>query len=78
MDIWNTKAQTNDVVKFNAKNTYIDVSLKVSKKVDIRGQVEVKVECMSRAFQMINNNRVYKPEENFAVNTFQIIGGKCR
>ena len=76
MDIWEIKAQTNDVVQFNSKKTYIDVSLKVSKKVDIRGQAEVKVECMTRAFQLINNNRIYKPEENFAVHTFHIIGGK--
>ena len=76
MDIWETKVQANDVVKFNSKNTYINVFLKVSKKVGIRGHDEVKVECMTRAFQLINNDRVYKPEESFAVNTFQIINGK--
>ena len=78
MDDWDTKVLTKEVVKFNAHNTYIEVFLKCSKKISVRGQTEVKVECMTKTFQMINNNKVYKNEENFSVNTYQIEGGKFK
>ena len=76
MDVWDTKVLTKEVVKFNARNTYIEVFLRCSKKISVRGQTEVKVECTTKTFQMINNNKMYKNEESFTVNTYQIEGGK--
>lgn len=76
MDVWDTKVLTKEVVKFNARNTYIEVFLRCSKKISVRGETEVKVECTTKTFQLINNIKVYKNEENFTVNTYQIEGGK--
>lgn len=76
MDIWKTTTQTNDVVNYNARNTYIEISLKSSKKASNTGHTDVKLDCWTRVFKIINHQRIYKPEEDFKSNTYEIDEGK--
>ena len=77
MDMWKTTLISSDIVSFNAKNTFIEISLKAAKTETEDGQVEVKIHCHTQSFQIINNNKAYLNDETHTSNIFSIKNGKC-
>ena len=74
--LWEKTLQSNDVIKYNAHNTYIEISLKSSKRVTNGGQTEVKIDCWTKSFQNINNQKIYKAEEEYTSNIYIIKEGR--
>ena len=79
MDVWNTTTQSVDIIKYNSRNTYIEVGLffmsifeqLISKKVNLQtskknednGETSVKVLCLVQEFRIIGQVKIYNPEE---------------
>ena len=76
MNHWKTILQSTDIHKYNSKNIYIEIILKSSKHVKDGGQAEVKIDCWTKLFKIVNNQRLYSPQEEFTSNIYSNIEGK--
>ena len=91
MSEWNKKHQSSDIIKCNARNTYIEVNaleiwiqinsifkvaLKSSQRRTPTGRSEIEVSCMTRKFHVQNNQRYYSAgEDNYISNIYSIDNG---
>ena len=55
--------QSTDVINFNSKNIFVEISVTSSKRVTDDGNQIVKVDCSSRLFRIINGQRIFGIEE---------------
>jgi hypothetical protein len=90
MNDWKLKHQSSDIIRCNARNTYIEVyalkiwsyinsiikvALKSSQRIALNGQIETQLSCMTRKFEIHNNQRYYSAgEEKYISNIYSIDG----
>ena len=90
MNDWKLKHQSSDIIKCNARNTYIEVyalniqsyintiiqvALKSSQRITLNDQIETQLSCMTRKFKIHNNQRHYSAgEEKYISNIYSIDG----
>ena len=75
MNLWETALHSMDVVKYNSRNAYIDLSLRSSKRVAADGKKEVKIDCSSKIFYLVNGQKIYNAEEQYSSKTYTIKPG---
>ena len=92
MEVWKTTLQSHDVVKYNSRNSYIEVSkltlnfmklinklFKVSLKASKKsnvGNTDMRIDCIVRLFKLVNNRRIYSTEEECTSSICTINDGK--
>ena len=75
---WKTITQSSDSHKFNARNTFLEINLKSSKAAMPLGETLVKIDCWTRTFKMVNNQRIFTADEEYISNIFTIERGKTK
>ena len=71
-DNWKITVQSTDIHKYNSTNLYIEMHLKSSKQTTARGATKLKIDCWTKLFKIINNQRIYNAEEEFSSNIYDI------
>ena len=49
--------------------------MKAETRYDLPGHTEIKITCMIRVFKLVQNVRIYKPEEEIRTNILRIVNG---
>ena len=74
---WNTVMQSTDVIKFNSRNTFIQLFVMSSKRVGHDGKKDVKIYCSSRHFKIIQGQKIFSTEEQQTSKIYNINPGNA-
>ena len=75
MNIWETTMHSMDVINHNSRNAYIELMVRSSNRVTASGNKEVKIDCSSKIFKVINGQKIYSQEEQYSSKTYTIKQG---